>query len=238
VRRARWIALGLLVSCGARGPAAVDVDRLLATRGAIDARLDLEIRIIADPRDVAGRLALAALDEQIGRPTEAIGALEEVEALGGPLGRGHVFAPCTRRTAPCPALADPADWCHEDRALQLPRRTAELARITHLRDSGMKFAYLVLRRQPLSLVDDPAAWRVVSAPMPAKGKLELVGCSAAGRLPLRLLRRHRAPHNRGFDDADRGDVLAISAPPGEARLEITGETTVVHIEPALPRPGR
>ena len=86
MRRARWIALGLLVSCGARGPAAVDVDRLLATRGAIDARLDLEIRIIADPRDVAGRLALAALDEQIGRPTEAIGALEEVEALGGPLG--------------------------------------------------------------------------------------------------------------------------------------------------------
>ena len=196
------------------------------------ARLDLVHRALA----AIGDDGAVILVEPALRDTSR--ALHELRDTVIAAGRGHVFAPCTRRTAPCPALADPADWCHEDRALQLPRRTAELARITHLRDSGMKFAYLVLRRQPLSLVDDPAAWRVVSAPMPAKGKLELVGCSAAGRLPLRLLRRHRAPHNRGFDDADRGDVLAISAPPGEARLEITGETTVVHIEPALPRPGR
>ena len=76
----------MLASCGVRAPAAIDVDRMLATRGAIEARRDLEIRIIADPRDVAGRLALAALDDQLGRPSEAIGALEEVEALGGPLG--------------------------------------------------------------------------------------------------------------------------------------------------------
>ena len=149
-------------------------------------------------------------------------------------GRGHVFAPCTRTAAPCPALADPDDWCHEDRALVLPRRTAELARITHLRDSGMKLAYLVLRRRSLGLVPEAGAWRVVSAPMPAKGKLEMIGCSAAGRIPIRLLRRHRTADNRAFDDAERGDVLITPARPDDKRVEITDATPVTRITPAKP----
>ncbi|MGE0868784.1 MAG: small ribosomal subunit Rsm22 family protein [Kofleriaceae bacterium] len=147
-------------------------------------------------------------------------------------GTGHVFAPCTRTVAPCPALADDRDWCHEDRPLQLPPRTAELARLTHLRDGGMKFSYLVVRKTALALVDAAGAWRVVSAPMPAKGRLELIGCGALGRVPLRLLRRHRAPGNRSFERADRGDVLIIDAIAGDDRVEITGETAVDRREPA------
>jgi precorrin-6B methylase 2 len=139
---------------------------------------------------------------------------------------GHVFAPCTRRVAPCTALVDPRDWCHEDRPLALPPRTAELARLTHLRDAGMRFSYLVLRKQPLSLVEDPAAWRIVSAPFPAKGKLELIGCSERGRVRLRLLRRNRAATNRAFEAADRGSVLAIGAEPEGDRVEVTAETPV------------
>ena len=69
-----------------RAPAPIDVDRLLLARGTVEARRDLEIRVTSDPRDVAGRLALAALDERIRRPSEALAALEAVEALGGPLG--------------------------------------------------------------------------------------------------------------------------------------------------------
>jgi ribosomal protein RSM22 (predicted rRNA methylase) len=142
-------------------------------------------------------------------------------------GSASVFAPCTRRSAPCPALADPDDWCHEDRAIQLPPRTANLARITHLRDGGMKFAYLVLRRRPLDLVAaGDSAWRVVSAPRPAKGKLELIGCSAHGRIPLRLLKRNRASANRDFERADRGDVLEIAAAPDDTRVEVGDETAV------------
>jgi precorrin-6B methylase 2 len=159
-------------------------------------------------------------------------ALHELRDTILRVGRGQVFAPCTRTLAPCPSLADPRDWCHEDRALQLPRRTAELARLTHLRDGGMKFAYLVLRRRPLALVEAASAWRVVSAPMPAKGKLEVIGCSAAGRVPLRLLRRHRTPHNRGFEAADRGDVLVTDAAPDADRVEITSEIRVERITPA------
>lgn len=147
-------------------------------------------------------------------------------------GAAHVFAPCTRRGAPCPMLANPDDWCHEDRATELPPRTAELARLTHLRDSGMKFSYLVLRHDDAPLVAAPHAWRVVSAQRPAKGKLELYGCSDAGRVPLRLLKRNRAEANRAFEAARRGDVLVTTAPVGDDRVELARDTRVERIEPA------
>jgi ribosomal protein RSM22 (predicted rRNA methylase) len=138
----------------------------------------------------------------------------------------HVFAPCTRQGAPCPMLENPDDWCHEDRKVTLPPRTAELARLTHLRDNGLKFSYLVLRKQPLRLVDRPNAWRVVSEPFPAKGKLELYGCSDAGRVPLRLLRRNRSQANRAFERAERGDVLVVEP------TEIEKDTPVERLTPA------
>jgi ribosomal protein RSM22 (predicted rRNA methylase) len=143
------------------------------------------------------------------------------------LARGaHVFAPCTRTLAPCPALADPDDWCHEDRSVDLPPRTAQLARTTHLRDGGLKFSYLVLRRTPLPLVANPHAWRVVSEPRAQKGKLELYGCSDGGRVQIRLLSRHRAAGNRDFERARRGDVVVTDA------VEITSVTHVDRIDPA------
>jgi precorrin-6B methylase 2 len=190
------------------------------------ARIELVLRALTA---IGEDGAVIVIEPALRDTTRALHELRDT-ILG--MGRGHVFAPCTRTLAPCPALADPRDWCHEDRALQLPRRTAELARTTHLRDAGMKFSYLVLRRQPLALVEAAAAWRVVSAPMPAKGKREVIGCSAAGRVPLRLLRRHRTPENRSFEAADRGDVLVIGARPDEGRVEITGDTCVERITPA------
>jgi SAM-dependent methyltransferase len=137
----------------------------------------------------------------------------------------HIFAPCTRRIAPCPMLADPDDWCHEDRALALPPRTAELARLTHLRDGGMKFSYLVVRKQPLSLVDDSNAWRLVSAARVAKGKHEITGCSDRGRIPLRLLKRHRTAENKELERSGRGDVVIVAESPDDARVEVVGPIT-------------
>lgn len=52
----------------------------------VEARRDLEIRVIDDPRDIGARLALAALAAEHGFPSEAIAQLETVEHLGGPLG--------------------------------------------------------------------------------------------------------------------------------------------------------
>src|SRR5215468_6077980 len=72
-----------LASCSVRAPAPIDVDALVRARGPVEARRDLVIRVAGDPRDIAGRLALAALDDRIGRPSEAIDELEVVVALGG-----------------------------------------------------------------------------------------------------------------------------------------------------------
>jgi ribosomal protein RSM22 (predicted rRNA methylase) len=151
-------------------------------------------------------------------------------------GGASVFAPCTRRAAPCPMLANAEDWCHEDRAVTLPPRTAELARLTHLRDSGMKFSYLVLRHSALPLVEN--AWRVVSTPFSPKGKLELFGCSDAGRVPLRLLKRNRSEANRAFERARRGDVVVVGdpasglPPPDAERVELESETAVERLQPS------
>ena len=150
-----------------------------------------------------------------------------------------MFAPCTRRVAPCPALADARDWCHEDRPLALPPRTAELARLTHLRDGGMKFAYLVLRRHPLDLVR--ARRRRLARGQRAdagEGQARADRRAAAhGRIPLRLLNRHRAHGNREFERAERGDVLAIAAAPDADRVEVRDTTAVERLDgsgPAAP----
>ncbi len=192
------------------------------------ARLPLIDRALAA---IADDGAVIAIEPALRETTRALHEVRDaVLARGG----AHVFAPCTRRGAPCPALADPADWCHEDRAVELPPRLAELARVTHLRDSGLKFSYLVLRRAPTPLVDAAGtAWRVVSAPHAPKGKLELYGCSDDGRVELRLLRRNRAEPNRAFERADRGDVLVVrGAEITDARIEITQDTSVTRIEPS------
>jgi hypothetical protein len=128
-------------------------------------------------------------------------------------------------------LENPSDWCHEDRPVTLPPRTAELARLTHLRDAGLKFSYMVLRKQPLALVERPNAWRVVSEQLPAKGKLELYGCSNEGRVPLRLLRRNRSDANRAFERAQRGDVIVVE------QTELAPDTVVDRLTPGAPKSG-
>jgi len=190
-----------------------------------DARLPLVQRALAALADDG---ALILIEPALRETTRALHELRDAAIARG----AHVFAPCTRAGAPCPSLADPSDWCHEDRLVDLPPRTAQLARTTHLRDSGLKFSYLVLRKSPLALVEPPGAWRVVSAAHAQKGKLELYGCSDAGRLPIRLLTRHRHASNRDLERARRGDVIVTSAAPDAERVEITRDTPVTRIEPA------
>lgn len=130
----------------------------------------------------------------------------------------HVFAPCVRQSAPCPALTDERDWCHEDRPVRLPERTAKLAATTGLRSHGLKFSYLVLRRDDDRLVEEAdRAGRVVSQPRKSKGKRECYVCSEEGRSLVRILKRNRSGANRDFERVRRGDVViaggTASAPP-------------------------
>jgi precorrin-6B methylase 2 len=166
--------------------------------------------------------AVIVVEPALRETTRALHALRD-DVIARAL--GHVFAPCTRAAAPCTALADPDDWCHEERALELPPRAAALARATHLRDGAMKFAYLVLRRRA-GVIDD-TAWRVVAAPHATKGKLELVGCGAPGRAIVRLLHRDRSAANRALERARRGDVIGVDAAPHDGRVDVTAATRVI-----------
>ena len=179
---------------------------------------------------VSGHGAVIVVEPALRETSRALHAVRDAMIAAG----AHVFAPCTRAGAPCPALADERDWCHEDRLVSLPTRTGTLARRTHLRDGGLRFAYLVLRHAAEPRIAAAGAWRVVSAPMPGKGKLELYGCGDPGRVVLRLLKRHRAESNRGVERARRGDVLVIGAEVGDQRVEVATETAVVRIDPAKP----
>ena len=128
----------------------------------------------------------------------------------------RVVAPCVRRLAPCPALADERDWCHEDRATVLPPRAGKLAGTTGLRSHGLKFAYLVLRPTPGEASEAGTGGpggqevvRVVSQLRKSKGKIECFACGDTGRVSLRLLRRDRSAENRPFERLGRGDLAVI-----------------------------
>jgi len=119
-----------------------------------------------------------------------------------------VYAPCVRAKAPCPALADERDWCHEDRPTELPPRARRLGDETSLRRYGLKFSYLVLRTDGLRLVDtDVPAARVVSRVRKLKGKWEGFVCSDVGRERVTLLKRALGADNRVFTELERGDVV-------------------------------
>jgi hypothetical protein len=141
VLRVRWVVLAGLASCGVRAPAAIDVATLLRARGPIEARRELEIRMTSDPRDVAARLALAALDEQLHRPSEALAALEAVVALGGPLG---------------------VRWHGEDRA-RLGRLLAARGRARLGRGAATATADLARARELGAPITDDELWRARAA---------------------------------------------------------------------------
>jgi hypothetical protein len=122
----------------------------------------------------------------------------------------HVVAPCFWQ-GPCPALASERDWCHD--AAPVPSR------------ARVDFSYVVLRAQPIAAA--PGFQRVVSDPLPDKGRLRLYVCGAEGRRELVRLSRHRSPENAALDRAARGDVLSIQGGDGTGpALRVTPGTIV------------
>jgi hypothetical protein len=120
----------------------------------------------------------------------------------------RIVAPCLF-AGPCPALARERDWCHDAAGT-------------------VDFSYLVLRGGGLATTPvDPALFRIVSDPMPEKGRLRLFGCGAAGRHALVRLHRHRSAGNADFDGLARGDLAHLTPTDAAADgLRVTDQTTV------------
>jgi len=152
----------------------------------------------------------------------------------------NVFAPCLHG-APCPMLASPGDWCHEDLAVDLPEWLAPIARAAGLRWQGLTFSYLALRRDGATLRDAGFPWRVVSGPIVTKGKRELFLCGAEdgpalrvspARVRVQRLDRHASTANAAWDGLGRGDRVRVSPPlatRGDAALAKLAADAVVDV---------
>jgi len=142
----------------------------------------------------------------------------------------HVYSPCLFSTA-CPALVNPKDWCHEDRPWDPPEVVKEIDKKTGLRKDSLKFSYLVLRKDGLSLSDicGRTAFRVVSEPLVSKGKIEYYVCGQGVRKLITRQDKDTSIENELYSGLLRGDVLLFEGLLDEGkRLKVVKGTTVAY----------
>jgi SAM-dependent methyltransferase len=148
-----------------------------------------------------------------------------------------VRAPCLFRGA-CPALLRESDWCHAERAVEPPPLVAQVAKAAGLRREAVKMSYLVLAPKGEGWAEPPAGrvFRIVSEPLPSKGRLRYMGCGPEGRMGLSLQEKHVSDANRRFTSLLRGDVVRVSG--GEPRGDgvALGEGSTVEVIAPAGRP--
>jgi ribosomal protein RSM22 (predicted rRNA methylase) len=187
--------------------------------------------------DASGEALLADLVERSLAPDGSLVVVEPAlrdrtrrlhRIRDGLVARGvTVFAPCLHQLG-CPMLADETAWCHEDLPVDLPRSVAALARAAGLRWQGLTYAYLVLRKDGVTLekaIGEKNAFRVVSEPIVTKGKRELYLCANGVRSRLARLDRDGTKRD-AWASAERGDILVLEPPPGPEDKRLTSSVTV------------
>ena len=163
---------------------------------------------------------------------------EMLEVRDGLIGEGlNIYSPCLMNEM-CPALTNPADWCHEDIPWEPPEIIKEIDRITGLRKDSLKFSYLIIRKDSLSIRDiydnksfrGNNSFRVVSEPLISKGKLEFYICGTGGRRLIVRLDKDSSMTNKPFETIRRGDIVSFEHTADEGkRLKLTKDTTVTKI---------
>ncbi len=157
-----------------------------------------------------------------------------LEVRDGMIAKGlQVYSPCLGNAA-CPARANPRDWCHEDIPWEPPSLVREIDKLTGLRKDSLKFSYLVLRRDGLSLADvwGRDAFRVVSEPLASKGKLEYYLCGFGGRRLITRLDKDATSHNHAFEKLRRGEVVVFKDLTDEGKRYKLEKDTIVSPFPA------
>jgi ribosomal protein RSM22 (predicted rRNA methylase) len=152
-----------------------------------------------------------------------------LEVRDGLLEQGfHVYSPCLF-SGKCPALANPKDWCHEDIPWDPPALVKGLDELTGLRKDSLKFSYVVLRKDRLSLSDVHGRniFRVVSEPLVSKGKREFYVCGAAERRLVTRLDKDTTPGNELFGALQRGTLVSFERLIDEGKRFKVGKETLV-----------
>jgi SAM-dependent methyltransferase len=148
-----------------------------------------------------------------------------------------VRAPCLFR-GPCPALLRETDWCHAERAIEPPPLVAQLAKAAGLRKEAVKMSYLVLAPPGEAWAEPPPGrvFRIVSEPLPSKGRLRYMGCGPEGRMGLSLQEKHVTAANARFERLLRGDVVEVTGaePRGDGIALGDGSTVRVVAEAGTP----
>lgn len=141
----------------------------------------------------------------------------------------HIYSPCLMNE-PCGTLVNPKDWCHEDISWEPPVVVSEVDRLIGLRKDSLKFSYLIIRKDGLSLADiyGDGSYRVVSDPLISKGKIEFYICGRGGRRLIVRLDKDEATANGSFSKLRRGSIIGLKGVRDEGkRLRIEKDTTVI-----------
>ncbi len=153
---------------------------------------------------------------------------ELLEVREGLLREGlHIYSPCLMND-PCPALVNPKDWCHEDIPWEPPATILEIDKLTGLRKDSLKFSWLIIRKDTLSLsnIFGNNPFRVVSEPLISKGKIEYYLCGAGGRRLAVRLDKDKSTLNEPFSSLKRGNIVSFQGLIDEGKRLRVGKDTI------------
>lgn len=124
-------------------------------------------------------------------------------------GAATVYSPCLHER-PCPALNRVEDWCHEERPWSPPAVVEAIDREVGFIKDALKFSYLLLRKDGLTIVDrDISVHRVVSERLVMKGEQRFWLCNETGRQLVGRLEKARSEANVAFDEWHRGAIVRL-----------------------------
>lgn len=123
--------------------------------------------------------------------------------------RCTIYSPCLHEES-CPALAKPDDWCHEERAWDIPATIKAIDEEVGFIKDALKFSYLLLRKDDKTIIErKPDVYRVVSELRIMKGEKRAWLCNEQGRQEVGRQDRLATSENADFDNWHRGAIVQI-----------------------------
>lgn len=120
-----------------------------------------------------------------------------------------IYSPCLHEEN-CPALVNPFDWCHEERAWEPPPGIQEIDEEVGFIKDALKFSYLLLRKDGRTIVERRVdVYRVVSELREMKGEKRAWLCNESGRSEIGRQDRLASPQNAAVDEWHRGAIVQI-----------------------------
>ncbi len=123
--------------------------------------------------------------------------------------RCTVYSPCLHE-GNCPALVNPGDWCHEERAWKPPSSIQQIDRDVGFIKDALKFSYLLLRTDGRTIAErSPTTFRMVSELRKLKGDTRAWLCNELGRSEAGRLDRAESATNAAWGECQRGTIVRI-----------------------------